>query len=735
MKTIFSVCIFFVFYVTAQTGMQIRMQKIQLLDLEREADANFKVSNFPAALPSYIKLDSVYPNKTEYEYRVGVCYLLVEENNEKALPYLQRCLAEKGKHPAALDFYLGKAYHMSHQFDKAIEHYTIYQKRFSRKNGKAKRPVRELARDIEMCHNGKALMANPVEIEIKNLGPVINSKYPDYGPVISADESSLFFTSNRPTTTGGKIDPIDGLFYEDVYISQKKNGVWSEPAQLSINTDDHDASIGLSPDGQTLFIYRYGDDGMPITKAGGDLYVSTLEGDKWSAANKLDDRINSRHWESSVTISEDGNTLYYTSNKPGGLGGSDIYVSKKLPDGSWDKPKNLGPSVNTKYDEENPVLAPDGKVLYFSSKGHNSMGGFDVFTTRQNEQTGKWDKPENMGYPISTAHDDLHFAVSTDGKRMYFSSVRPDGYGNKDLYCAEFKNKAAEKVVLLSGVVIDSLTKTPVSATIRLISDNNTLGNYTTNSVSGKYTIVLDEGKSYQLIYSSTVHGSHYEQLDLTQSSEYKELVKNVTLFQRNKTVTFTVKDKTDKSVDAKFKLINTETKEVIELGESAGYSVKLKEGTQYSIELNKKGFLYYQSGFLVPLSEQTADSIFPQLIVLTPISEGASMEIKNLYFATEEVKPLPSSLPELQKVVEFMKLNPETKVEIAAYTDDTGTEEFNKVLSENRAKEVMKYLVESGITQSRLVAKGYGMKGIEPGSSEEARAKNRRVELKVLKN
>jgi outer membrane protein OmpA-like peptidoglycan-associated protein len=711
--------------------------KIKLLDLERDAEINFKTNNFVAALPPYLILDSLKPNQTEYEYRIGVCYL-ASENNVKALPYLEKCLHEKGKHPAALSYYLGKAYHLSHRFDEAIVQYTIYKEELNGNKGNAnKDAVRDIDRHIIMCENGKTLMAAPIEISIKNLGPEINTEFPEYGPVISADESELIFTSNRPSTTGGNKDPYDNLYYEDVYISYKKNGNWTTPVQMgpNLNTNNHDASIGLSADGQTLFIYR-SVDGNVVSKAGGDLYVSKLDGNEWTVAEKLPDRINTRHWESSVSISEDGQTLFFTSNRPSGLGGTDIFMSKKLADGSWDKPKNLGPSINTPYDEENPVLHPDGKLLYFSSKGHNSIGGFDIFYSRLNEN-GKWSKPENMGIPINTAHDDLHFAMSTDGTRMYFSSVRPDGYGQKDLYCAIFKARESEKVMLLHGVALDSIIQKPVDAKITITADSLLFGTFNTNSATGKYTVVLNAGRKYQLVFTSPSHGSRFVQLDLTQTGEYTDVERNVLLIQRSRDTRITMTDKSSGSpISAQVKITNLNEDEKILLEESAPPTISLKEGNRYNLQINKKGFLYYEREISVPTSEQLrADSVFTLPIVLAPISDGEAFQITNLFYASEEIKPLESSLPQLDKIVEFLKLNPTSKIEIAAHTDMEGESSFNQTLSEKRAQELVKYLTSAGISATRLVAKGYGSsKPIDKANTEEAQAKNRRVEIKILK-
>lgn len=719
--------------------------KMQIIEMEREADANFRANNFHVALPILLKLDSLKPNSGTYDYPIGVCYIATEDNIH-ALNYLEHCLAKSDKHPAALNYYLGKAYHLSHRMDDAIKYYTLYQDEFKDSKSKTnKQLVEEVNRDIQMCKNGKELMANPLEIEIVNLGPEINSQYPEYGPVISADEKEIIFTSNRPNTTGGAVDEIDGLYFEDVYISTKKDGKWSEPLQMStnLNTTNHDASIALSPDGQTLFLYRFDLDN-PSASASGDLYTSKLEGKVWAKAEKLSSKINSPAWEPSASITEDGKTLYFASNKEDGLGGTDIYVSKKLSDGSWDKPVSIGDVINTPYDEDCPFIHPDGKTLYFSSKGHNTMGGFDIFISKYDVEKKAWGKPENFGYPISTAHDDLHFVISTNAKRIYFSTIKEGGFGNKDIYYANISKQESAKVLLITGVVTDSATGKPVEVKLR-VTINETgeeVGTYTSNSSSGKYTVVLNEGKNYDLIFSSPKFGTHYENINLTNIEEYREIERNVVLVPQNREVILSITDEeTQKGLQTKIKLTNQQdAKDATTLDENAGvdgrYSTQLKQGNLYNVEINKIGYVFTDNQILVPTIEQVKSDSTPTFgIKLRPVKEGAVLILKNIYFATDESKPLESSKEELNKLVSFLKQNSGAIIEISAHTDDVGNEDYNLKLSERRAQEVVNYLVANGIPNSRLKFKGYGKnRPVANGTSDESRQENRRVELKILK-
>ena len=733
-----SFCLLFIFF----ANTVFAQSKMQIIEMEKEADAYYKTKNFHSALPVLLKLDSLKPGNAEYIYTIGVCYIAIDDNIN-ALKYLEKYLSVQSNPPVAFNYYIGRSYHLSHRFDEAIKYYTLYQNEFrDKKNKNTQALVQEVDRDIEMCKNGKELLANPLAIEIKNLGPEINSSYPEYGPVISADESELIFTSNRPNTTGGRVDNSDGLFYEDVYISYKKDGRWTEPLQMStsINTDNHDASIAISPDGQTLFLYRFEQD-SPFMKSSGDLFISKLSGKAWGKAEKLSDKINSKYWEPSASVTEDGKILFFTSDKPEGEGGTDIYYSRKLSDGDWDKPQSIGKNINTKYDEDCPFIHPDGKTLYFSSKGHKSMGGFDIFISKWDSEKNEWGKPENIGYPISTAQDDLHFAISTDAKRVYFSTTRPEGYGNKDIYFADLIKQEAAKVLLISGIVRDSATQMPLEVTIR-ISDKNKdeeVGIYKSNSSTGKYTLVLNQGKNYDVLFTSPKAGSHYENIDLTKTVEYKEVEKNIIIKPKKRDVMINISDaETNNGLKAKIKLMNLDSKEVINVDEESGtdgqYKLNLKEGNIYNTEINKFGYVFYNKELMIPSSERINDSLPIFLVKLLPIKQGASLILKNIYFATDEAKPLETSNEEIIRVSQFMKLNPSAIIEISAHTDDVGDNVYNQKLSEKRAQEVVNKLVSLGISPSKLVAKGYGKtKPVNTGSSDADRAQNRRVELKII--
>jgi outer membrane protein OmpA-like peptidoglycan-associated protein len=493
---------------------------------EISAKEYFRMEEYSLALPLYLKLDSIKPNVPQVIARIGICYLH-SEFRFRAKVFLERA-KNAGYKRDQINFFLGRAYHLDHQFALAIQHYELSLKDFSTKKEGHVQKIKAARRAIEMCKAGQELIKNPIDVKIENIGSDINSPYPDYAPVISADETVLIFTSRRPNTTGGQKDETH-QYFEDIYMATKdSNSKWSKPVNIggNINTGGHDASIGLSADGQELFVYK--------NEGNGDIYYSTLNGDKWSVPKKMPAGINNpKTWEPSASISPDERFFFFSSDRTGGLGGRDIYVSKKLPNGQWGLPGNLGPKINTPYDDDAPFIHPDGKTLYFSSKGHNSIGGFDIFTVQCDIPNDTIYNLINVGYPINTADDDIFFVWSADGTRAYFSSVRADdNFGEKDIYVLHRPKPDNVALILLKGKVTSKESGQALAATLT-VTDNETnkvIGVYYSNSLTGKYTVLIPPGKNYGISIEATGHLSRSENIDIPFSEKYFELTRDIVL-------------------------------------------------------------------------------------------------------------------------------------------------------------------------------------------------------------
>ncbi len=502
-------------------------------DILKDAEESMADEDYNGALPLYLQLDSIERNNPQVSYKIGICYLnSTISNKSRALPYLEKALssytqnAKKSGINYEIYYFLGRASHLSNKFDEAISYYQEYLSSIEKEAPEDPR-VKDTERQIEMCNNAKELIKKPVEIQITNLGPFVNSSYPEYSAVISTDESMIVFTSRRPGSTGNKKDKF-GKYFEDIYVSYKIDGEWTSPAGIdtSINSSDHEASVALSVDGQQLIIYK--DD-----NAEGNLYFCDLYGDKWSKPMSMGPNVNTKFWETHASISADGNVLYFVSNKPGGQGGRDIYRSTKLPNGTWGPSQNLGPAVNTSYDEDATFIHPDGKTLYFSSTGHNSMGGFDIFKTTLSDDGTTWSKPENVGYPINSADDDVFYVLSADGKHAYYSSIQDGGYGDKDIYVISLISGKKEVVTMLKGTItVDGKGPIPPDAQI-IVTDNQTgsIVSYSKpNLKTGKFIVTLAPGKNYNIVVESSGYLFHSENIFIPDQKTYQEVYKTIQL-------------------------------------------------------------------------------------------------------------------------------------------------------------------------------------------------------------
>ena len=433
---------------------QIKYSKEQK-KLKKEADFYFGYGDYVAAQNIYdslYKIDSISP---ELNYKIGFCILIAADDLQKSSRYF---IAASDAGYAAAYYYLANWYHFQYNFEKAIEYYNKYKLSAIKKNIPENRDVNKC---IEISKRARDFMNNPIDVTIENIGPEINTHYPEYVPVISADESMLIFTSRRPGSTGRKLD-LYRKYFEDVYISYKKDSVWKKPVGISpfINTDNHDACVGLSPDGTRLIIYRTNEAGT-----GGDLYWSDFEWDVWTAPIKYEPNINSNYQEPSASVTSEGNRIYFSSNRPGGFGGRDIYRSIRLPNGEWSLAQNLGSEINTPEDDDAPFIHPDNATLYFSSKGHATMGGYDVFKAALQDDES-WSEAENIGYPINTTGDDIYFVLSPNGRSGYFSSGRTGGYGDQDIYIARMPYEFKDLTMITGTVTTKDSLNNPIRSQI-----------------------------------------------------------------------------------------------------------------------------------------------------------------------------------------------------------------------------------------------------------------------------
>jgi hypothetical protein len=473
--------------------------------LSKEVSAIYSTGNYKASLDKYLLLQKSNIANTEYNYRVGMCYLNTDINKTAAAEYLE--MAANGASPPKDTYYqLGRAYHYNHQFDEAI---SAYQKFREVSGGKiAMKP--DVNRLIEMCENGKFFIKKPVNCDFVNLGKMVNTVESEYNPIISGDETTLIYSSKRKTNTGATVDDA-GIPTSDIFISTLNDGVRTKAKNMgtNVNTMGDDRALSLSSDGTRLFIR------MEETKGDGDIYMSELKGKTFQKAEKLSASVNSKDDESGACLTPDGLTLYFASNRKGGKGGKDLYMSKKLPNGEWGTAVNMGNDINSAGDEDNPTLSPDGKTLFYSTDGFESMGGSDIYRCQWSEVQQSWSRPENLGYPINSAMDDLSFSVAASGKFGYLASARKGGSGDMDIYRITLHHVDKPDPAAIYRITLNNpYPDKPMQAKAELKTKEGAIaGVYTADPKSGKFTMIIAPGQ-YQC--NLTSNGFISQSLDIT---------------------------------------------------------------------------------------------------------------------------------------------------------------------------------------------------------------------------
>jgi outer membrane protein OmpA-like peptidoglycan-associated protein/Tol biopolymer transport system component len=503
---------------------------------------------------------------------------------------------------------------------------------------------------LSSCVFAKEALQHPMPFNPVNMGEGVNTETDEYYPCITADFQTLLYTRMVKDATNRQ------GYQEDFFISQYKDGKWqpSTPV-LEINTPQNEGAPTLSADGQTLIFTacevdgEWGKDRTGIASC--DLFFTIKSGNGWSPAKNLGTMVNTGVWESQPSFSADGKTLYFVRGRNVGRGiqEQDIYYSVLNSEQKWTKAEKIPGKVNTIFEESSVMIHPDGRTLYFSSNGHSGMGGMDIYMSRMLPD-GSWDKPINLGYPINTAGQEDSFQVTADGTFALFSSTREGGFGKADLYSFDMPESIRPKQVsYVKGVVSDKLSYKKLEAHLELID--------------------LETGKVVVESYSNAGNGE---------------------------------------------------------------FLVCLPTGKDYALNVSRSGYIFHSENF--SLKNYTSLKPYQLDIKLQKLRPGSSIVLNNVFFETNSFDLKPESKIELDKLAELMKLNPAMKFELGGHTDNVGADENNLTLSQNRANNVVKYLVSKGIPADKLVAVGYGeSKPVDTNDTEEGRKKNRRTEFKIL--
>lgn len=654
--------------------------------LQRKARKYTLNGKYEEAREAYKQLVEKFPENPEYHYELGLNYFYYTEDQKTAsIPHFQKALKFTKKDTLGeIYFLLAEAHHLAGNFQEAIENYQHF-KRYIKNDKTGDELLKEINGKIAECNHGNAFSVSANKfVKIVNLGANINSVYADYVPVVSDDESILMFTSRRNKNVGGKKDYRDEKFYEDMFIARKTDKGYTKAEQFSIedkyvglvlNSPRHDAVIGLSHDEKKLFTYK--DD---------KVFISELNADgNWTGPTELNEAINPKKgYQPHACLTADGNTLYFSSERKEGKGKLDLYRAKKQNDGSWGEVENLGDIINTPENEDSPYITPDGEYLYFSSKGHNTIGGYDIFKAKINPD-GTFQKPENLGLPINSGADDIFYLPNKKGNAAYFASSRKDGLGDMDIY----------KVIFLAK---------PSFTNCELIASNKSLKGHEINFLFND-TLILN--KEYDLSVNTRL--INYYANDYYWNINDGEILEGQTIKH-----SFNIKGEQE----IKLELIAENDK-----------------GEFESMCFSKK---------VLVMDEQmiaTAKEIELKGNELTEgLSEAALLDLKPIYFDFNKFDIRSDAAETLDKNIAILKANPNIVIKLTAHTDSRGSAAYNINLSKKRAQAALDYLVKKGVPRKQIVAVvSLGEKepvntcfdGVE--CTEDQHQLNRRTEFKVI--
>ncbi len=472
----------------------VSQSKAELKKFFYEGESWILFEDYKDALPFYQQLLKAYPDNSNFKYRIGQCYLNTPGEKDKAMTYLEDAVKnintrykagrfrETGAPYDAL-YYLANAYRINNKLDQAVETYELFMKNMD--------PMvydsSVVTLQIQSCLNAKDLMKTPLYIKENNLGKGINESTSEFNPVFSDDENLLVFSRSE-------------AFYNAILYSVKSTNQWGSSVNMNelLKVDKDFFPTSISKDSKNLYLYSSVD-------YDGDIYTTRFENGIWTPVIKLNDKINTKYWESHATISHDNKKLYFTSNRKGGFGGLDIYVSEIDSTGNWGVPVNLGPVINTPYNEETPFLSKDDKKLFFSSQGHYTMGGYDIFISSL-LPNGEWSVPQNIGYPLNTTDDDIFFNPLDQGYEGYLSKYSPDGYGKQDIYKVEIFSEQHPRYFFVTGTARIEDQDSNIDRNVKISALNASEPGQPviafSDPESGGYHLKLPQGK-YDLTYEA----------------------------------------------------------------------------------------------------------------------------------------------------------------------------------------------------------------------------------------
>jgi len=702
------------------------------------------------ALQYYSNAADIDPENLRANYMAGTMYLRLL-NRDRSVKYLQQTYALDPQYKFNLLYQIGRGYQYAEQFDSAIYFYQRYMNKLQKEyryRGSDRVTETDVNRRINECENGKIYVANPIDYSIKSLGSKINSDNIDYAPVINADATMLIFTSRRQDNNLNADVDTDNFHFEDIFVSRKVNGQWQSAKNIGepVNTRFHDSNLALSADGNSLYLYK--DDGA------GNIYQADLQEDgTWSEPSPLNVFINTAYAEKSISVGPNKDIIFFSSNRPGGIGGIDIYYAKRNRNGTdWGEAVNMGAVINTEYDEEYPYIDFDGRTLYFSSKGRNGMGGYDIYKTQYDSSINKWTEPVNLGYPINTPDDDVSFIPTPGGQKGYYASVRDDGQGFTDIYEVaippdvrnlEKLTRLREKVEGGEEVVETPEEQEPTpdnTEPIVVVTDppEDTKPEETQPEETAPVVVpnnpqpVVDTPEKNVPANNLPDNTPQADPTVDTQAPLPGGLRPVVLLIR-------VVDYDTGEPINPQIGLRNKDDNVVVGRQQVANgiyrFEVTNPKEDEYLLSIERQGYIF--KNFALDLPGATPEGLeIRRQVELQKLQLKYSSVLRNIYFEFGKSTFTKESFFELNKLERFMAVNAGMVVEIQGHTDAVGPADYNKRLSQLRAQAVVKWLVDRGVDPRRLKAVGFGEEKPLASNDDElvGRTLNRRVEFKILK-
>lgn len=622
---------------------------------------------YEQAIQQYLIAYKLNPNNADLNFKMGNAYIYTNEKY-KAVKFIERANELDPECDPKIKFFLGMALQLKGQYDQAVQSFQSFET-----SRKAEDWVKFIAKYKTECLEAKKITAKNERVWVDNLSE-INSEFDDFNPCIITDGSQLIFTSNR---SNGHVANAVGKYDLDIYVSNYANGKWSSPASVgpTLNSTNDESTSNLSYDGNKLLIYK--------NEAGNfDIYEATLRGAAWEAAKPLHRQFNSAANQTYASYEPNDMKIYFLTDKENaGETGTDFYTA-----GAYDRShSNYGAPVkesgiNSRFNEGSIYLHPDNETMYFTSQGHNSIGGYDIFVCYKKQ--GQWSAPVNLGYPINTPYDESFVAITANGKYAYIASNREGGKGGLDIYKVTFWGPEKKLITDTEDYLLAGLAKPIVDNTIE---------------------------------------------------SDVKVDKKSLTVFKGR-----TIDAISRKPVTATIDIIDNANGQVIQTittnSATGKFLLSLNAGKNYGIAVKADGYLFHSENFDIPANSDY--NLVDKEIELKNIAVGSKIALRNIFFAFNQSALDPKSNTELDRLVKLMKDVPGLKVEISGHTDNIGSESYNQKLSEDRAAAVVAYLSSKGVDKSRLTAKGYGStRPVATNNNDEGRSQNRRTEFEITAN